>query len=432
MLEGVLSRVRRWLIMACLCLSGGLIYLLPFLREVYYIPLQEALHLSNTQLGFLMSTFGATAMICYFPGGWLADRLSPRKLIAFSMVATGVTGLYFATFPSYILSIAAHAFWGVSCTLTFWAAMIKATRNWALPGQQGRAFGILEGGRGIAESASSTAFLAVFAMLGSGHLALSWVIVLFSISNMLIGVMAWFTFEDDTAEGGRFNIGLAEIRNVLRTPVVWWISLVILSAYSAYWGSFYFTPYATEVFLMSVVFGGVIGVGKMWVKPLAALGAGFLADKIGVSKTVSWSFAVLIFSFSVFIFTPGNPDLVVLLVVNTAVASLAIFALRGVYFALLDEGGLPFALTGTVTGIVSMVGFTPDVFMPLAGGIILDSLPDDLRYRGLFAFIAVLCFVGLFASFMIKRNALSPGDSNYERLILFSQSQRQSTKSRSV
>ena len=424
-----MTALRRWLVMACLCLSGGLIYLLPFLREVYYIPLQNALDLSNTQLGVLMSTFGATAMICYFPGGWLADRISPRKLITFSMVATGVAGVYFATFPSYIFSIAVHAFWGVSCTLTFWSAMIKATRNWAPPDQQGRAFGILEGGRGIAEIASSTAFLAIFATFGSGHLALSWVIVLFSISNILIGVMAWFTLQDDRGEGGRFRIGLAEIRNVLRTPVVWWISLVILTAYSAYWGSFYFTPYATDVFLMSVVFGGAIGVGKMWVKPAAALGAGFLADKIGASKTVSWSFTILIFSFAVFIFTPGNPDLVLLLVVNTAVASLAIFALRGVYFALLEEGGLPFALTGTVTGIVSMIGYTPDVFMPLAGGMILDSLPADLRYRVLFAFISVLCLIGLLASFMVKRKALSPGDSNYERLALCSQSEKEPSTS---
>jgi nitrate/nitrite transporter NarK len=404
--------------MACLCLSGGLIYLLPFLREVYYLPLQEALSLSNTELGFLMSTFGATAMICYFPGGWLADRISPRKLITVSMLSTGVVGLYFATFPSYTFSIIVHALWGVSCTLTFWAAMIKATRNWAPSDQQGRAFGILEGGRGIAEIASSTAFLAVFAQLGSGRFGLSWVIVLFSVSNILIGVMAWSTLDDGTAEGGRFRTGLAEIRNVLRTPVVWWISLVIFTAYSAYWGSFYFTPYATEVFLMSVVFGGAIGVGKMWLKPIAALGAGFLADKIGASKTISWSFAILIFSFSIFIFTPGNPGLVMLLVVNTAVASLAIFALRGVYFALLEEGGLPFVLTGTVTGVVSVVGYTPDVFMPLTGGIILDSLPDDLRYRVLFAFIALLCIVGLLASLMVKRTALSPGDTSYERLLV--------------
>ena len=117
-----MSTVRRWLIMACLCLSGGIIYLLPFLREVYYIPLQKALHLSNTQLGVLMSVFGTTALVSYFPGGWLADRVSPKILITLSLMATGISGLYFATFPSYKLSIAVHAFWGVSCTLTFWAA----------------------------------------------------------------------------------------------------------------------------------------------------------------------------------------------------------------------------------------------------------------------------------------------------------------------
>jgi nitrate/nitrite transporter NarK len=404
------------MIMACLCLSGGLIYLLPFLREVYYIPLQEALKLSNTELGVLMSTFGAVAMVCYFPGGWLADRVSSRKLITLSMVATGLVGLYFATFPPYILSIVVHALWGITCTLTFWAAMIKATRNWAPSDQQGRAFGILEGGRGIAEIASSTAFLAIFAELGSGNLGLSWVILLFSISNILIGVMAWFTLEDEAGEGGSFKIGFSEIKHVLRTPVVWWISLVILSAYSAYWGSFYFTPYASEVFLMSVVFGGAIGVGKMWVKPIAALGAGILADKIGASKTVSWCFIVLIFSFAVFVFTPGNPTLVMILVANTTVASFAIFALRGVYFALLEEGGLPFVLTGTVTGVVSVIGYTPDIFMPLAGGLILDSLPDDLRYRCLFAFIALLCLVGFLASLMVKRTALSPAAGEWSGL----------------
>ncbi len=48
-----MSGFRRWLVMACLCLSGGIIFLLPFLREVYYIPLQKALDLTNTQLGVL-------------------------------------------------------------------------------------------------------------------------------------------------------------------------------------------------------------------------------------------------------------------------------------------------------------------------------------------------------------------------------------------
>ncbi len=402
-----MTRLRRWLVMACLCLSGGFIYLIPFLREVYYIPLQEALGTTNTQLGVLMSVFGATALITYFPGGWLADRFSARKLITLSMVATGVTGLYFATFPSYPISVALHAFWGVTCSLTFWSAMIKATRNWAPPEQQGRAFGILESGRGIAEVVGSTALLAVFALLGSGEFALSWVVIGFSAINIAIGVMAWYSLEETGREGldpVEKRIGLQQIVTVLKLPAVWLISIVIMAAYSAYWGSYYFTPYATDVFLMSVVFGGAIGVGKMWVKPLAALGAGFLADRAGISKTVVWCFAVVIVSFGVFIFAPGNSNLVALLIVNTAIASVAIFALRGIYYALLEEGAIPLAVTGTAAGVVSVFGYTPDVFMPLVGGALLDRYPGRVGYNYLFLVIVILSVLGLLSALAIYRS----------------------------
>jgi sugar phosphate permease len=404
-----MSTFRRWLVMACLCLSGGIIYLLPFLREVYYLPLQKALQVSNTQLGVMMSIFGTAALVSYFPGGWMADRVSSRKLIALSMTATGISGLAFATFPSYPVSLAIHGFWGISCTLTFWGALIKATRNWAPSTEQGRAFGILESGRGVAELVASTALLAMFAKLGSGRLALSRVILLFSITDILIGLMAWWVLVDTPAaegeeRGARERIGFQQIVAVLKMPVVWLISLVILAAYSAYWGSYYFTPYASDVFLMSVVFGGAIGVGKMGLKPLSALGAGFLADKAGVSRTVSWCFSVLILSFGVFILTPGRPQLVFILIVNTAVASLAIFALRGIYFALLEEGGIPLLVTGTAAGIVSVAGFTPDIFMPMLGGVLLDRYPGGRGYRYFFAVVLVLCILGLLASAAIRKN----------------------------
>jgi len=401
--------IRRWVMMACLCLSGGIIFMLPFLREVYYIPLQKALNLSNTQLGVLMSVFGAASLLTYFPGGWLADRVSSRKLITLSMLATGLAGIYFATFPSYPLSIAVHGFWGITCSLTFWGALIKATRNWAPSAEQGKAFGILESGRGIAEVVSSTALLTVFAKLGGGNLGLSRVILLFSIFDILIGLMAWFTLADSGGETSeprenRPKIGLKQILVVLKMPVVWLMSIVILAAYSAYWGSYYFTPYATDVFLMSVVFGGAIGVGKMWLKPLFALGAGFLADKVGVARTVAWCFGVLILSFSVFMLTPGNPKLVMILITNTVIASSAIFALRGIYFALLEEGGIPLAVTGTVAGLMSAMGFTPDIFMPMLGGVLLDRYPGGPGYRYFFGLIVGLCLIGLLSSLVILRN----------------------------
>jgi MFS family permease len=141
----------------------------------------------------------------------------------------------------------------------------------------------------------------------------------------------------------------------------------------------------------------------MYLKPPSALAAGFFADRAGISRAVSLCFLILIGGFAVFILTPGSPRLVAILIANTAITSLAIFALRGIYFALLEEGGVPLAVTGTATGIVSVVGFTPDVFMPMVGGVLLDRYPGAPGYRLLFLFIAVLCLGGLFSAIIIQR-----------------------------
>ncbi len=400
-----MSTLRRWVIMTVLSFSGGVIFLLPFLQEVYYIPLAEALELNNTEVGSLMSVFGLTAMLSYFPGGWLADRVSPRKLITASLLATGAAGLYFATFPAYEISLAIHALWGITITLLFWGAMIRVTRNWAPADEQGKAFGVLETGRGFGEVLSSLAFLAVFGVLGSGDFALSMVIVQCSGLIVFLGVLAWFSLEDTVDDGGnpeqKPSVGLHEVIAVLKMPVIWLISIVILTGYCAYWGTFRFTSYATDIFMLSVTIGAGISVAKMWLKPLAALVAGFAADKLGIAKSVSFLFVVLILSFSVFAMLPGRPELLPVMLVNVAIASLAVFAIRGIYFALMEEGGVPLAVTGTAAGVISMVGFTPDIFMPVLGGMLLDNFPGPQGYRYFFLTTAAICAVGFIASTLI-------------------------------
>ncbi len=400
-----MSVARRWLIMTVLSFSGGIIFLLPFLQEVYYLPLAQALSLNNTQVGSLMSIFGTTSLIVYFPGGWVADRVSPRKLITISLVTTGALGWYLATFPSYEISLLIHAVWGVTVTFLFWGAMIRMTRNWAPPEEQGKAFGILETGRGLGEVLSSLGFLVVFAALGSGDMALSSVIKSLSVLILLLGAVAWYTLDDtvDSAEsaGQKPKIGLQEIMRVLRMPVIWLISTVIFTGYCAYWGTFRFTSYSTDIFMLSVTVGALISVGKMWLKPLAALAAGFVADKFGIARSVACLFAVLVASFLIFSILPGGPKMIPAMLANVALASLAVFAIRGIYFALLEEGGIPIAVTGTAAGIVSAVGFTPDIFMPLLGGVLLDTFPGVPGYRYFFLTVAAICAIGLCASLWI-------------------------------
>ena len=80
---------------------------------------------------------------------------------------------------------------------------------------------------------------------------------------------------------------------------------------------------------------------------------------------------------------------------NVAVLMVAIFALRGIYFALLEQGGVPRALTGTAGGVVSGVAFFSDAYMPTVTGMLLDNFPGVTGYRYLFLLTALTCAVGL-------------------------------------
>ena len=309
------------------------------------------------------------------------------------------------------MSILIHGFWGGCISLVFWCAMIKATRDWAPAEEQGRAFGILEGGRGVSEVLSSSIFLAVFAWLGSNASALAQVIILFAVTNVVLAFMAWFILDDnlgDSAENKEERVGLKEVIEVLKMPVVWLITLVVLTAYSAYWGSYYFAPYATDVYGLSVVMGGAVGVGKMWIKPFAAVGAGFIADRIGVSKTVFYFFVLMTVNFFVFGFIPGGKAFLVLMLINATIVSVAIFSLRGIYFALLEECGVAPLVTGTAVGVISAIGFTPDVWMPLIGGFILENYPDN-GYRYFFFVIAALCAMGTVAAWILLQKSNDVG-----------------------
>jgi nitrate/nitrite transporter NarK len=395
--------------MTVLCVSGGSIFNLPYVFEVWYVPMQEAMNLSKTQMGVLMGVFGAASLIAYFPGGWLADRLSPRKLITVSMIATGVGGLFFATFPNYESLLVLHGFWGLTISLVFWNAMIKATRDWAPSREQGRAFGILEAGRGVVEVIPVTVLLALFAWLGSTSTALATVIEIYSVLNIALGLAAWWVLEDAPSQGEshlphrKAKDSWKQVMSVLKMPTVWLTAVVIMAANSAYWGTYYFTPYASEVFLMSVAMAGLLAVARMWVKPFAALISGFVADRFGISNTVAWCMLLTAISFALFAMTPSNQALLPLVVVNVTIAAVGIFALRGIYWALLDECGIPAALTGTAAGTASAIGFVPDIYMPLLSGVLLDGYPGPLGYRLLFAGIAAMAMVGVFAACLLIR-----------------------------
>jgi sugar phosphate permease len=392
--------------MAALILAGGVIYTLPYLRQTFHHGLREALGLTNAQLGNLNSLFGVMAMLAYFPGGWLADRVSARVLLTGSLFVTGLAGLWYAQFPSYEVMLGLHAFMGVSTILTFWAALIKATRAWGGRHEQGRAFGVLDGGRGVVEAALAMVATGLFAIFGSGARGLSAAITMYAVAHLLaaalVGVFAPDTQPTSTqraAGSGRLWL------ETLRMPVVWLHAGVIFFAYCAFWGTHDFNAFAVDGLGQSEVFGATLATFRTWLRPVAAVAAGLLADRLKSSSVIGASFSVAAAGFVALALQPT--DALVLLWIDVSVVALAVFALRGIYYALLEEARVPMHLTGTTVGFVSVLGYTPDIFIPQLTGWLFDTYPGAEGHRYFYGLLAAGALGGLALTVAIRRRGRS-------------------------
>ncbi len=394
---------KKWMSLLVLCCGTGVIFQLPYIRNTFYVPLVEALNLTNEEFGLLSTSYATVSMICYFFGGWIADRVSPRKLLTISFISTGLVGLVFSTFPGYGTMRVIFALFGVTTVLTYWSALIKAVRGLGDSSEQGRLFGILEGGRGVVSAAAVFILLALFNALGGGKFGLSWVIRSYSLMAIVVGIALWFLIKDTKEDVDRGVSLLQQIKSVLLMPKMWMICLIIFTAYSIYAIISFLPPYMVSVYGMSDDLSVQIGGVRYVIQFAGGLAGGFLADKIGSRiKTVLFGYGALIVFLAVFLLTPMQPSFVMLCVFDFVLLSVTVYAVRGIYFAIIDEAQIDRSVTGAVSGLASCIGYLPDVFLYTMIGAWIDQGLQGYRY--MFLYGIGTCAVGGAVAVLLLRS----------------------------
>lgn len=402
--------------MAALIVAGEAVFTLPFHVARFFRPtVLRVFELTNTELGAAQAVYGVVAMLAYFPGGILADRFPARRLLTGSLLATSAGGLYFATFPPYRGLSVLFGFWGLTTILLFWAALIRATREWGGDQRQGQAFGILDGGRGL-----FAALLAAFAVLVFGALmpddvssatnvqraqGLRGIIYVYTLVTAAAGVLCWLFVRERDVELPKDTVLWTHIGGVMRMPRVWLQALIVVCAYVGYKGVDDYALYAVDAFDMDEVQGAQVTTLSAWVRPFAAVGAGWLGDRVTASRVSAMCFALLVGSYAWLALSTPHPSATWVLVLNVLVTCAAIFGLRGVYFALFHEAEVPLRATGTAVGIVSVIGYTPDIFVNLVAGWLLDRSPGVQGHQHFFLFLAASAATGLLATLAFRRAA---------------------------
>ena len=394
--------------MLALVIAGELIFGLAFNIPRFIRPtMLEVFGITNTQLGDMFAIYGIAAALSYFPGGALADHFTGRSLMASSLFATALGGLYLATIPGETAMRFLYGYWGITTIFLFWGALIRATRDWTHDGMQGMAFGLLDGGRGLVAAVIATVAVAVLAFVMPENVngatpeereaAFRMVTYLYCALTFLAGALVWISVPPTPrADGPRFN-PLQGMAIVLRRPIVWAQAAIVITAYCGYKGIDNYSLYAVHVLGMDEVEGARMASYGAWVRPVAAVMAGLIADRFNATRSIMTMFVGLSAVYlSLSMLTPeGQGHL--FMYANFVLTYVFVYALRGVYFALLAENKTPSFLTGAAVGLVSVVGYLPDIFFAPIGGRILDANPGIVGFHNYFTLLAAISFVGILA-----------------------------------
>lgn len=397
----------RYVILLIMALGVCAAYLPPYLRWTFYDSLFEAVNLSPTQFAATLSVYGVTSLIFYAPGGYLADKFSPRKLLAFAFASTGLLTFWYATFPGFVAQMFIFAAWGVIATGFFWSAMLKVTNSLGSGDEQGRMFGLMEGARGIINCLLSFLALYFYAKLGESVVGVAGVLIGLGVLCILSAVLAWIVVPDKVhvARKEEDKIHIKDIGKVLKLPAVWILSLVVLSCYSVYLGNTYLTPYMTEVLGVSATAAGILAVVRNYfVMFIAGPTGGIIADKTGsITRVIICCYILMVAALVGFVIVPASPSMAVFAIVLILLFCIGIFAMRGIYFAPLDEIRVPKHLVGTAIGVVSMIGFAPDVYMNAIAGALIEAYPGVEGYRYIFIVMLAFAVIGLLSSIILSR-----------------------------
>lgn len=408
----VFNNPPRWVVIACLIIAGETIFSLPFHVIRYFRPtFLEVFQLNNTQVGDAIALYGVTAMIAYFPSGVIADRFSARRLMSLSLFATALGGIWLVYIPNQLGLTLLYGYWGVSNILLFWSALLRATREWGGKLSQGRAFGLLDGGRGLMSALAATFAVLFLKNLITGNAediseeqrkqALISIVWFYTVITFGAGILIWLFIPDVKIRNTKSN-SFSGIWQVLRRRSTWLQTMIVVCAYCGYKGLDYYTLYGIDILGIDEVTSAKFMSNASYLRPIGAIAAGVIADRFTTKKVIVSLFGMLVICYLILLFFTPESTARSLIILNLTLTILLVYALRGVYFALFEETNVPGKLTGTTVGIVSLVGFTPDIFFNSIAGRLIDTSPGKEGYFYFYMFLVLFAFLGLITTVLLK------------------------------
>ncbi len=403
------SIIRRYIQLALVVSSAGVIYPIAYLKNNYQETLLSVYNLSIQDLNTIFMALGIISVITYFPSGLLCDKFSCKKLLIISLAGTAAGGFWFATVPGFGGVVAIYMLWGIFSILTFWSAHMKLIKLLARPEEQGRFFGILDGGRGLIEAVLGVIAVAMFAnLMGSNpgaaeqRSAMVALVYLYTIAIVVVMVLIVLFMDDDKNPEGMFSTGtyeksvirLSDCKELVKNKSIFVLSGIIFTAYMLTWTLYYFSGFLQTNVGIDAVTVGIVMTAVLWLRPVGGFVGGFLGDKFGRAKTI---FTVLLCAsiglvvVSMMPVASGNTLFMVIILI----LSFFIYAVRGTYWSLMDDCKVNPKIIGTTMGFTALLGYLPDIATLYFNTFMFNHYGPNGGYNAYFVGSAVVGIIGV-------------------------------------
>lgn len=402
------AKVKKYLTVMTLGLAGGSIYFLPYIKYIFYDAQIASMGITNTQSGLLLTMYTIGNMILYIPGGIIADKVSPKKALVVSLLSTAALVYIYAFTMNFQIAMVIWTALSFSTAFVFWSSLMKAVRIIGTEEEQGFMYGLYYACNGITAALTNTIALNVYktaggdvktgffrAVLVGGSMA-----VLAAVLLMLL--MDGKKKEEAVSDEPKFQ--MRDVGKLLKNPFVWIVSFTILCGYGFYTSISYFNPYLTEVMGVSPESSGFISIVRNYLLLLLAPVGGLIADKL-FHSTCKWlctSFLALAALFGAVLILPSDISPLAASLYTLIPGAFAMM-MYGVVFSTVSEAGIPRAMTGTVIGIASIIGYMPDSIYSVLFGKWLDTY-GGAGYNYIFGFLAVSGVVGAVLAMLVYKN----------------------------
>lgn len=403
------SKFQRYFQFFLIVLAAGAIYPIIYLKTNYQETLLEVFSMTLPQLNSIYSVLGIVWVIGYFPSGLLSDKFSAKWLLSISLIGTAIGGFWFAQIPSYNNVVIVYFIWGVFSVFTFWSAHMKLVKLLAKEGEQGRFFGILDGGRGVVEAVLASVAVMIFAnVLGDGtaiadkRSAIVSIIYMYSFIILAVGILSAIFVQNDkkmAVEGkavasSEQKIRLADFAQVFRNKFVYIMGGIIFMSYAVYWTVYYLGGFLQSNVGVDAVSVGAIMVIVLWMRPIGGVLGGFLADKFGKGRVLSLSLlgaVACLLLLAILPATLGKTFFTALIIA----CGLFLYAIRGTYWSLLGDTKIDNNIMGSAIGFISFVGYLPDIILPIFNSFLFTTFGDNGGYNAYFIASAVMGTIGV-------------------------------------